>query len=203
MGGRKRRAFSMAILILILPVLAYAGDIIMNGVEMDSIDLKQLSGKKFRDCTVLIDAEGRLHIDVPGVKIMKVSPDEAKKMEQNQPKQKVDGEYYLASDIDNSKQTGFEINIYINGRLVKQLQPDEERMIMRMNKYLHRGKNTIRFVAHKKSQVKADSSQKLSITFGEGRYTKGVFEMYKPYVLFEVNAAQNSDVDRKFELELD
>ena len=83
-----RRGLLIAFMAMFAPAIVFAAEIVMNGVEMDIIDLKQLTGKKFRNCTVYIDSEGKLYIEIPGVKIMKVDPEEAEKIRQQEAKQK-------------------------------------------------------------------------------------------------------------------
>jgi|GEM_PF-3161349 len=179
-----------------------AAELVVNGVEMDHVDLKQLGGKKFENCTVEFDANGKPHITIPGIKFQKVTPDKAKEIQKQALAPATSGKYFLAVDLDSSKNTGYQINIYVNEKLVRMFKPGEARFIMDVSTYLRPGKNTLRFVAHKAQPGSQRGKDRLSITFGAGHYDDGVFKMDTPKALFMVTGAQKDDIDRSYKVDI-
>ena len=179
-----------------------AGELIVNGVEMDTVDLKQLGGKKFEKCTVEFDVNGKPHITIPGVKFQKVTPDKARQIKKQALKPSAGGTHYLAVDLDSSTDTGYQINIYINDKLVRMVQPGEARFIMDVTSYLHPGSNTLRFVAHKEKPGSGKGNDRFSITFGAGHYDNAIFKMDTPKALFMLTGAQKDDVDRSYKVDI-
>ena len=156
---------------------AHAVDIYVNGVLVTG-----LKDQVLEDVTVSFDAAGDVYIDAPQVRIGRsgtttrtVEPEEAPVVVTDVPI----GRWWLVARDHGS--TGAEIDVRVNGDLVRVLRSGEPQVLVDLAPYLHRGENQVTLTARATGPVTGDPPQ---VWVGAGSNDSGVLELTRPEITF-------------------
>jgi hypothetical protein len=210
------------------PSVASADDrkIYLNGIDLTNVDV---SDQSFAGCVVKFDADGNVHITVKGLEMKTVEGDgtsnTSKKTDKKAKKKKAKkakkakkvkkselgtapGTYYLIAKptARKDKAAPYKVSVYINGKLVKLVQPDGGMVVMDISKYVGPGLNTARLIAaHSVSKSASKSSSiddSLEIVIGKGELKKGTVVIRAAYIEYSRNGAETRDFDDKFKFDV-
>ena len=130
-----------ASLLVLLPVAAHAGSVYLNGVNVDGV-----LDKRFENCTVVIDAQGDIHITTQnGAAPAKPAPVAPSADVGAAPTRR----YFLVTEKAAPGMTQYDIDLYVNGKWVRRYLDMEEHVVMEITKYLKVGANKLIFIAKK------------------------------------------------------
>lgn len=164
---------------------ASARRVFLNGVDLASVDLPEVTLKA---CDVHIDAKGNIHITARGYKIqvddkgggparrtapVSPPPDEGVKTIGE-----AGGKYYLVSFFNKRGATQYDIELFINGQMIRRIRARADQVAMDITRFVKRGqKNEIIFVARKNlesgGRVSASPMDYFRVVVGSGFESKG------------------------------
>lgn len=164
-------SFALASCLFFLPLPVLGASIFVNGTQVDGA----LSSYKLEKCTANFDARGDLHLDCPGYNF-KIETEEGTAptpAQQAAIRPKPGSQYVLFSSQSQIGATGFDVDVFINGALAVRLKNEDVQIVEEVTRHLHKGENTITFVARKKPSirhVKASPSDHYEIQISEGSF---------------------------------
>ncbi len=150
-----------------------AASVSLNGVPIDGV-----TGKQFKDCTVVIDENGDINIIAKGYSA------ERKPAKAPLGKAKVASVAPVASDGSLGKRywvlsnqsvrgaTDYEIELYLNKKRVRTFFSAEKKVVFEITKFLKPGRNQVSFIATKKIGLEGRKSKSFGdffrLVIGEG-----------------------------------
>ncbi|MBL8924586.1 MAG: hypothetical protein JNJ54_37395 [Myxococcaceae bacterium] len=186
------------LLALCLSTAASAGEVFVNGVNVDG-----LTNQTFSKVNVVIDEKGNVHIDAPGYAVKKVTiaPDKASAAVREEGV--VTKKYFVVTEQNVLGRTEYDIDLYINGKFIRTLRSDDEQIVSEITRYFVPGKNAVLFQARKvqahKDQPKSTRSEHFfRVIIGEGSMTADQVTIETPLIKFERTAADVNDVRQEF-----
>lgn len=202
----------LAVALACLSAASSAGSLFLNGVNVDG-----LVDQVFEKVTVRIDARGNVFIDAPGYQVKKLAaPVEASPAREGGlggarvvpvataiPVGSLTKQYILVTEQSALGVTEYDIDVSINGKLVRTLRSAEEQIVTDVTKHFRPGKNTVLFQARKRlanpTQPKSIASTDVfRVIIGEGVVGAEQVLIENPIVKFERTAADMTDVSREF-----
>ncbi len=113
----------------------------LNGVNVDGV-----LDKRFENCTVVIDAQGDIHITTQHAASTPVAaPVTATADAGAAPTRR----YFLVTEKAAPGMTQYDIDLYVGGKWVRRYLDMEEHVVMELTKYLKAGPNKLTFIAKK------------------------------------------------------
>jgi hypothetical protein len=155
----------------------------LNGVSIDGI-----TSQRFENCTVVIDAQGNVHIEAKGYAVRgadgaqsapspaapaatpapaPASPAAAPAAE---PPRRPTRRYFLATE-HTPPGTQYDLAIFINAQWIREVKASEPQVVMEVTRYLRPGRNKLVVAATKRVQGERLSSSRdvaLKVVLGEG-----------------------------------
>lgn len=168
----------------------WARHVFLNGVDLAGVDLPAVTLKA---CDVHIDAKGNIHITARGYKIQ-VDGASGKGSASPHPRANAPrpgsnsgsvstigsatGRYYLVSFFNNRGATQYDIEVFINGTLVRRIRAHAAQVAMDVTRFIKRGqRNEVIFVARKslgtRGRISASSMDYFRVVLGSGFESKG------------------------------
>jgi hypothetical protein len=194
-----KHAVSIATLVVTLLAAAtpaLARDVYLNGVKLDaSVIIKQ---QTFPDCTVVFDEKGDVRITAKGFKV-DVKPTAgattpAPAPAPATPPAALTKRYWLVSKQPHKGQVQYDIEVFINGKLVKKVRSQDDPVILEVTRSVRPGGNAVKLVATKvmgDKRLSASPTDTLEIMLGEGDVSGGTISITKPVVTY-VRTAQET-----------
>jgi hypothetical protein len=186
----------------------------LNGVPIDGV-----TGQKFENCTVVIDAQGNIHIEAKGYAVRGAAPSNgpgapaapaggaggAGKLTASVdpkagPPAKLTRRYFLATD-HGAPGTQYDLAIFINAQWIREVKAMEPQVVMEITKYLRPGPNKVTLVATKKIQGERLSYARdvqLKVVIGEGNIGGDHVMIDVPLVETARTAAEIEDKTEEF-----
>jgi hypothetical protein len=189
---------------------ASAASVTLNGVNIDGV-----TGQKFENCTVTIDADGNVHIEAKGYAVKTgASPGggrstpaatvpAARAAEPKAPAGKVTRRYFLATE-HGAPGTQYDLAIFINAQWIREVKASEPQLVMEITKYLRPGPNKVTLAATKRIQgerLASGSEVQLKVVIGEGNVGGGHVMIDVPLVETVRTAAEMDDKTEEFVVE--
>lgn len=187
------------LLLLVLPSIAEARNVYLNGVKLD--DNVSLNDQTFPACEVKFDAKGDVYITAKGFKVgVQEAPDTDKKKVKDDPAPRSDGKltkrYWLISTQTKRGQVQYDVEVYVNGTLVKKVRSTDDRVVLEVTKHVTAGTNKVRLVATKNmgdKRVSSSPSDVMEIVLGEGTVGGGTVSIDKPIVTWKRTAQETKN----------
>jgi hypothetical protein len=146
------------------PALAQArGDVYLNGVKVNNT----LSNQRFDKAEVVFDARGDVYITVPGVKVF---TEDAARSQQALPAIPAKT-WWLVAQQSAPGMTQYDIEVHVNGKLVKRVKNDEPQEVIDLASFLKPGQNEVSFTAIKdlaQTRRSFDAAHTFEIVIGQG-----------------------------------
>ena len=212
-------ALAGAALAAATPALA-GPSVTLNGVNIDGV-----TGQRFENATVVIDAEGNLHIEVKGYAARPADGSAP-------PSQPVGGavaagtsppvgaagsvrpaaepgrlsrRYFLATEQSMPDGTQYDVEVFINASWVRVIRSADPQVVMEITRYLRPGQNKVTLACTKKLQgVERRSYARdvaLRVVVGEGNIGGDHVMIDDPLVLMTRTAAETDDKVEEFAIE--
>ncbi|MDY0002370.1 MAG: hypothetical protein RBU30_13825 [Polyangia bacterium] len=165
--------------------LASARQVFLNGVNLSAVDLPEIT---LKGCDVHVDAKGNIHITARGYKIQvddKGNPDARPAPDRPPPSDSniktvgdADGRYYLVSFFNKKGATQYDIEVFINGQMIRRIRARSDQVAMEITRHVKRGqRNEIIFVARKNlagtGRVSESEMDYFRVVVGSGFESKG------------------------------
>lgn len=202
-----RRLFQLvAAFVFSAPVLANAGQFIVNDVPIGKVELsvQGLEGVTFEKCSwVKVAANGDVNANCPGYDLKPALPAaetvQAPAPVVSQPKKT----YWLVTEQAERGATQFDIDIYINSKWIKRVKNDDDQLVMDISEHLLPGVNKVLLTAKKDltgGRRSASPNLFYRIVIGGGQAGGGNVVIDNPVVDVRRTAAETEDVieEREF-----
>lgn len=177
--------------LLVLSPPASARQVFLNGVNLSSVDLPEIT---LKGCDVHVDAKGNIHITARGYKIQ--LDDKGNPGARPDPNVGAgtgsgsgsdgnvktigdpDSHYYLVSFFNTKGATQYDIEVFINGQMIRRIRAHADQVAMDITRFVKRGqKNEIIFVSRKSLGVGGRKSTSemdyFRVVLGSGFESKG------------------------------
>ncbi|MSP15520.1 MAG: hypothetical protein EXR73_02715 [Myxococcales bacterium] len=189
---------SLVLVLLLLPRVAAARDVMLNGIKLD--ENLVLTNQTFAACEVKFDAQGNIHITAKGFKIA-VQASTKEPIDEPPPADgRISRRYFLVASERGSGAAQYDVDVYLNGRLVKKVRGGDGRVAIEVTKDVRAGENRVRFVAAKQATGKRRSSSptdQLEVVVGEGVSGGGSVSIDRSLATLRVTAADTGPITRE------
>jgi hypothetical protein len=191
-----------------------APSVTLNGVAIDGV-----TGQRFENCTVVIDAQGNVHIQAKGYAVKGAAPAEAPALApplagarapearpaeaRAAPAGKVSRRYFLATE-HTPPGTQYDLAIFINAQWIREVKASEPQLVMEITKYLRPGQNKVTLAATKRivgERLAYGNDVQLKVVIGEGNVGGGHVMIDVPLVETARSAADVEDRTEEFVIE--
>lgn len=209
----------------LVPMLALAGSVFLNGVKIDGV-----TNTRFEKATVRIDAEGNVHIDAPGyaARVTNVTPTPATPSTATPPAAapvdagvvaqapapaapaaspavpgRISKRYWLVTEQTTPGMTDFDIDVYVNSRWLRRLRNNEDQVVVDITSQLRPGANAVTLIARKQntgSRRSTSPGNVFKVIIGEGNEGGGNVMIDTPLIRFQKTAADVQDATEEFTL---
>jgi hypothetical protein len=197
-------------------VPASAASVTLNGVNIDGV-----TGQRFENCTVTIDAKGDVHIEAKGYAVKtggtsssadpnartSATNGAATRAADAGPAKPATGKlsrrYFLATE-HTPPGTQYDLAIFINAQWIREVKGTEPQLVMEITKYLRPGPNKVTLAATKRIQgdrLAYGSDVQLKVVIGEGNVGGGHVMIDVPLVETARTAAEIDDRTEEFVVE--
>ena len=179
---------------LLLAGSALAGSVYLNGVNIDGV-----TNQEFKDCTVVIDPNGDVHIAAKGYEV-EVAREPQIQTPKGPPKP-VSRRYFLVSESNSPGKVQYDIDVFVNADWVKRIANHKPQDFIEVTRHLHKGKNVVTVVATKNmGKVRKSSSPAhiINMVIGEGNMTNDQVVITKPLVDYIRNASEIENFSNEF-----
>ncbi len=182
----------------------------LNGVNIDGV-----TGQKFENCTVTIDAQGNLHIEAKGyaVKASEAATTQGPTLRpatttrpadaRPPPPGKVSQRYFLATE-HGAPGTQYDLAIFINAQWIREVKASEPQLVMEITRYLRPGPNKVTLAATKRivgDRLAYGNDVQLKVVIGQGNVGGGHVMIDVPLVETVRTAAEIDDRTEEFVVE--
>ncbi|HEY6002093.1 MAG TPA: hypothetical protein VIV57_04400 [Anaeromyxobacter sp.] len=186
----------------------------LNGVPIDGV-----TSQKFENCTVVIDAQGNIHIEAKGYAVRggpagaapsgrgdpppAASKAPATAEARPGPPAKLTRRYFLATD-HGAPGTQFDLAIFVNAQWIREVKAAEPQAVMEITKYMRPGSNKVTLVATKRIQggrLSYSKDVQLKVVIGEGNVGGDHVMIDVPLVETARTAAEIEDKTEEFVVE--
>jgi hypothetical protein len=180
---------------------AGAAEVYVNGVNVEG-----LVNQTFTRVNVSVDDKGNVHIDAPGYSVKKVTiagdgPASAAREEG-----RISRRYFLVTEHSGAGRAGYDVDLTINGKLVRTLRSDDEQLVSDLTRHLQPGKNLVLLQARKVQPAGGGerptgrADHVFRVLIGEGSMAGDQVTIEQPLIKFERTAAESNDVRQEFSL---
>ena len=223
--SRPSARIALTLAATLVPLLAMAGSVFLNGVNIDSV-----KNQRFEKATVRIDAEGNVHIDAPGYAARVttatpapppsatpapaampparphdagVSPAPVPPVAPAPVPGRITQRYWLVTEQTTPGMTDFDIDVYVNSRWVRRLRNNEDQVVVELTGQLRPGPNAVTLIARKVaggSRRSTSPNNVFKVIIGEGNEGGGNVMIDTPLIRFQKTAADAQDATEEFTL---
>ncbi len=154
------------IALLTASTTSQAQDIYLNGVKVNNA----ISNQEFKNAKVRFDAKGNVYLTVEGIKVY-----EEGKPSTGQTAAIPADTYWLVATQTQPGMTQYDIEVHVNGKLVKRIKNTKAQLIMDIAPFLRPGKNEISYTAIKdlsQTRKSFDENHKFEVIVGRGKENK-------------------------------
>ena len=181
---------------------AEARKVFLNGVNLNAVDLPAVT---LKGCTVSIDAKGNIHITAKGYKIQvsggsgSTTTTPARRTPARRSAMKTVGsateKYYLVSFFNKQGATQYDIELFINGKMIRRIRSRSGQIAVDVTRFIKRGKpNEVIFVSRKnygtKGRISASALDYFRVVLGSGFENRGQIVLKSSVVETKRTAAE-------------
>ncbi len=206
-------ALASAALLAATPALA-GPTVTLNGVNIDGV-----TGQRFENATVTIDAEGNVHIEARGYAARPAdgaAPPAAPAVAlaapaapPAAPRPAAPGQltrrYFLATEQSVPDGTQYDVEVFINASWIRVLRSSEPQVVVEITRYLRPGQNRVTLACTKKLQGVERRAYAAGVTLkvvvGEGNVGGDHVMIDEPLVVMTRTAAEVDDKVEEFTVE--
>src|SRR5690606_3269604 len=112
--------------------------------------------------------------------------------------------YYIVGSNSNPGMTQYDVQIYVNGTLLKTMKNTDGQLVVDITDKLQAGINTVTFKATKNilgSRTSVSGSDVIEIFVGKGNANSNQLTIDKQLATFKVDASQTDDVSKNYTFE--
>jgi len=179
---------------------AQARKVFLNGVDLKAVDLPAVS---LKGCDVHIDAKGNIHITAKGYKIQVSGASARRRSVGTSSKYKTMGSnrsrYYLVSFFNKKAATQYDIEVFINGKMIRRIRARNDQVAIEITRHIKRGrKNEIIFVSRKNygsgGRTSSSTMDYFRVVIGSGFESRGQIVLKHSLLETRRTAAQTRSV---------
>jgi hypothetical protein len=187
------RIVAAFVLLGLVATPALARDVYLNGVKLDSSVV--ITSQTFPACEVQIDARGDVYITAKGFKIeARPAAGGAEAPAAPAPAAALTKRYWLVSKQPRKGQAQYDVDVFVNGKLVKRVRAQDDPVILDVTKSVRPGNNDVKLVAVKNmgdKRLSSSPTDTLEVMLGEGTVGGGTVSITRTVVTY-VRTAQET-----------
>ncbi len=184
----------------------------LNGVNIDGA-----TNQTFENCTVVIDAQGNVHIQAKGYAVKSSGGDagraalppaqagsgggiQGRAVAGDAAPARITRRYFIATE-QTPPGTQYDLGIFINAQWVREVKASERQAVMEITKYLRPGQNKITLAATKRivgERLAFTRDVALRVVIGEGNVGGDHVMIDVPLVEMARTAAESDDKTEEF-----
>jgi len=187
---------------------AMAASVFLNGTKIDGV-----TGQKFENVTVELDAVGNVLITAKGyqVQVQQTAPPPPvaqpvpAPVAQPQPVAALPGHltrrYWMVTEMNAPGMSQYEVDIFINSVWVRKVSDEGDQQVFEVTRYLRPGRNVVHFTATKTAGTQRRSAQPthhFKVVFGEGNVGGDNVMIDNPLLEYRRNAAETQNFNDDF-----
>lgn len=183
--------------VALLSMAATAGSVYLNGQNIDTI-----RNQRLKNVNVHIDGQGNVHIEAPGYQVLEEGP-EKPAAEPTGPNPSLSKRYFLVTEQTRPGAVQYDLEIFVNGRLVRRIEEDEPQLITEISASLQPGSNTIRIKATKnieKGRRSYSEQDVLRVIIGQGQTAGQQVTIQATLAVFSMTAADMMPIEKSFSI---
>lgn len=209
------RVLALALATALSGASAPGPSVTLNGVNIDGV-----TNQRFENCTVVIDANGDVHIEAKGYAVKATETIRTTTTEtaphntttaRTQPSavdarlaaKKPTRRYFLATE-HTPPGTQYDLAIFINAQWIREVKGSERQAVMEITKYLHAGSNKVTLAMTKRivgDRLAYGRDVVLKVVIGEGNVGGDHVMIDVPLVETQRTAADIDDKTEEFVVE--
>ncbi len=179
---------------------AQARRVYLNGVNLNAVDLPAMT---LKGCDVHIDSKGNIHITAKGYKIQVSGNNSARRAANTSSSTKTmgtaRGRYYLVSFFNKKSATQYDIEVFINGKMIRRIRSRNDQVAIEITRHIKRGqKNEIIFVSRKnygsRGRTSASAMDYFRVVIGSGFESRGQIVLKHSLLETRRTAAQTKSI---------
>jgi hypothetical protein len=164
----------------------------LNGVAIDGV-----TGQRIENATVVIDAQGNVHIEAKGYAVRAVTPAQPAGPSDAgaETPARVTRRYFLAAEHPEPG-TQYDLAIFINAQWIREVKASEPQVVMEITRYLRPGPNKVVLAPTRRVHGERLSSSRdvaLKVVIGEGNVGGDHVMIDNPLVEMTRTAAELED----------
>jgi hypothetical protein len=169
---------------------AQARDVYLNGIKLDAS--VTIAAQTFPNCEVRFDERGDVYITAKG---FKVEPREkgAAATTTTRAAAAIEKRYWLISKQPRTGMAQYEVDVFLNGKLVKRVRSADDPVVLEITKHVKPGDNRVQLVARKAMgdrRLSSSPTDTLEIVLGEGTVSGGTISITRPVVQYTRTAQE-------------
>ena len=188
----------LLVLLLLAPEVASARDVYFNGVKLEPHVV--VRNQTFGNCEVRFDLEGNIYITAKGYKVSLSpsgnEPAGATTAPPTDAPARVTKRYWLVAPQGRRGVVQYDIDVFLNGTLVKRIRSTDDKAILEVTRYVRPGANAVRVIATKNLGNKRLSSSPqdvMEVVLGEGIVGGGTVTIDRALVSYRRTAAETGN----------
>lgn len=203
---RLKSLCTLWVLAAVLPQVALAGSVYLNGVNIDGV-----TNQKFEKCTVKIDENGNVFIEAVGYAVKSVEgapatapaprPNPSSAAPEGPTPTRITKRYFLVANQSAPGMTEYDIDVYLNAKWLMTVKNNTDQEVVDITRHLLPGKNTVTFEAKKVvggARKSFSPQHDFTVIIGEGNEASGNVMIDNPLVTFKRTAADNDSVSKDY-----
>jgi hypothetical protein len=172
---------------------AFAREVYLNGVKLDSSVV--ITSQTFPACEVQIDGKGDVYITAKGFKIeARATASDAPAAPAAPAAATLSKRYWLISKQPRKGMAQYDVDVFLNGKLVKRVRAQDDPVILDVTKNVRPGPNEVKLVAVKNmgdKRLSSSPTDTLEVVLGEGVVGGGTVSITRTVVTY-VRTAQET-----------
>lgn len=162
----------LVVFLLAVPMVAQAQDLFVNGSRLTGLTGSGLDIRPVQE--VIVDDSGNVHVIAPD--FMVAGPDGAPlPIDLAAQELVLNGTFYLVTDPVPSGALPDRIEVQVNGRVVRVIDPAEGQLMLPVNEFFRLGLNTVTFRAVRSGVAQTSGDWRVMV--GKGAPEEGVFRL--------------------------
>ena len=190
---RSRTVFTTLLFLTLFSTQAFAEP---PKVFLNKVDITGVVDQVFEDATVRIDSKGDIYIDAPQYQVeVRDAAGQVKESGGG-----ITKTYFLVVTNSAPGKVPHEIDIYINGVMLKTFNPKEAQLVVELNKNLSPGINTVTLISRPQAggEAFANAGGTIDVLVGEGNSTDNQLTIEKRFVNFNVKSSDTASKTENF-----
>jgi len=201
----RKQGIVFAASILALAILSGSGQALARSVFLNGANIDSVRNQTLKKVDLFIDSEGNVHIEAPEYKVMEEGSSPAQPAVQPSGQNPyLNNRYFMVVESNRQGAVQYDLEVVINGQLVRKIKSDEPQLILEISLFLKPGANQVKIVATKNlsgPRVSSSDKDQMRIVIGQGQAVGQQVTINSSLVVFTCSAADTRNFERQYQLD--